>query len=142
MLMSGGGGVKHVYRGITSGAGNVTLPAPVNMDKTVVLSASKGSSGYVAARGTITMPDYNLRGWDGYNGNSIVTINLGDSTGDSPLRPLISPSNNLNPIIPNGSGSISGGTTNLTVKEYSARLVDENTIYCDGPVEWQVIEYN
>lgn len=122
MLMSGGGGVKHVYRGITSGSGNVTLPAAVNMDKTVVLSTSKGSAGYVAARGSISLTPSggSVPGQDGtYKGNA-----------------------DRNGSYPSYSGSISGGATDLTVKEYSARLVDENTIYCDGPVEWQVIEYN
>lgn len=36
---------------------------------------------------------------------------------------------------------LTGGTTNLTTKQYSAKLVNATTLSCDGPVEWQVIEY-
>lgn len=39
------------------------------------------------------------------------------------------------------SGSITGGSTSLTAKQYSAYIVNATTIYADGPVEWQVIEY-
>lgn len=138
MLMSGGGGVKHVYRGITSGAGNVTLPAAVNMDKTVVLSTSKGSAGYVAARGSISFPEFTIYGKPENTNTAIAFYSsyggLFPSGGNNSNRKFF--------IQADDAGSISGGSTSLTVKEYSARLVDENTIYCDGPVEWQVIEYN
>lgn len=138
MLMSGGGGVKHVYRGITSGAGNVTLPAAVNMDKAVVLSTSKGSAGYVAARGSISFPNFTFYGMPESTAEEIAWYSsyggLFPTGGNNSNRKFFLKADN--------AGSISGGTTSLTVKEYSARLVDENTIYCDGPVEWQVIEYN
>ena len=41
----------------------------------------------------------------------------------------------------NQTFSLSGGTTDLTVKEYSARLISPTQLECDGPVEWQVIEF-
>lgn len=41
------------------------------------------------------------------------------------------------------SGSMTpNGTTNLTTRQYSARLTSETTLQCDGAVEWQLIEYN
>jgi hypothetical protein len=47
----------------------------------------------------------------------------------------------LTATIPSLSGTISGGTTNLTTKQYSAVLTSATTLTCDGPVEWQVVEY-
>mgnify|MGYP001233315596 CR=1 FL=1 len=117
------GAVKRIQSGITAAAGNVTINA-VDTTKTMVLSASKGSAGYVAARGTITGTInpvmYTFIGSDG----KAYTVLLNHT---------------INGTITNGS--ISGGTTDLTVKIYSARLVNSTTIYCDGPVEWQVIEF-
>jgi|GEM_PF-6642985 len=116
------GAVKRIQSGITAAAGNVTINA-VDTTKTMVLSASKGSAGYVAARGTIT-----------------GTINpvMYTSVGETGTSYAIS-GGTTNGTITNGS--ISEGTTDLTVKIYSARLVNSTTIYCDGPVEWQVIEF-
>ena len=77
---------------------------------------SKGSSGYVAARGDITGKinvDY------GNNGGAIAGSYKSLSM----------------------NASLGGGTTDLTVKEYSARLTSPTTLVCDGPVEWQVIEF-
>lgn len=91
------------------------------MDKAIVLSVSKGSSGYVAARGNVSLtpsPAY----FGGSNGSP---------TGNSDYSRGVS-----------YSGSITGGTTDLTVKEYSARLTSPTTLVCDGPVEWQVIEFS
>jgi hypothetical protein len=110
--------IKGVQSGITAGAGNVTINS-VDTTKAVVLSASKGSAGTVAATGNITLTP---------SGGSVA------SPGD-PYQYVGSGS------FPTYSGSMSGGTTNLTVKVYSAKLVNPTTIYCDGPVEWQVIEY-
>lgn len=109
--------IKSIQRGVASAAGDVTISL-VNVNKTLVLSVSKGSAGYVAARGNITGTVSNTRYSGGNNGYS-------NSLYDSSL-----------------SANISGGTTDLTVKEYSARLVNATTLNCDGPVEWQVIEFN
>ena len=110
--------IKGVQSGITAGAGNVTINS-VDTTKAVVLSASKGSAGTVAATGNITLTP---------SGGSVA-----EDYGDA--RDVGRGS------FPTYSGSISGGTTKLTVKVYSARLVNSTKIYCDGPVEWQVIEY-
>ena len=112
--------IKGVQSGITAGAGNVTINS-VDTTKAVVLSASKGSAGTVAATGNITLTP---------SGGSVARA--GDSSHAGYVR---------DGSYPTYSGSISGGTTNLTVKVYSARLVNSTKIYCDGPVEWQVIEY-
>lgn len=110
--------VVNVQRGVTSGPGNITISA-VDMNKTVVFSKSKGSAGYVAARGNI---EGNVTGtyWSSNQGASPKNDNRRDSS---------------------LSATISGGTTDLTVKEYSARLISATTLACDGPVEWQVVEY-
>lgn len=120
-------GVKLVQRGTTAGAGNVTITA-VNLNKTFVRSASKGSAGYVAARGSISLatPVTDHYRYDG-NEPLLPYSSLDDwsSTGGWPPY----------------SGSISGGSTDLTVKQYSAKLTNATTLYADGPVEYEVIEY-
>lgn len=85
----------------------------------MVLSVSKGSAGYVAARGTVNLSPTTMFGDSG----GTYGTKYGDTRGAD------------------YTGSISGGTTDLTVKEYSAKLVNATTLSCDGPVEWQVIEY-
>lgn len=141
MLMSGGGGVKAVYRGTTTGAQTVELPAAVNMNKSFIYSVSKGSSGYVAATGTIALPNLILKAKRGSNYNVAWYSSQGGlySSGGAVL-------NNANDeyfyLEPKNNIYMSGGSTNLTVKEYSARLIDETHIQTDGAVEWQLIEYN
>lgn len=117
-----------VQRGITTEACTVTINE-VDMDKTIVLSVSKGSAGYVAARGSI-------------NGNSAI------KNGDNTYIKFYSTSGKTTTDTYSSQGSyvalngaLSGGTTDLTVKEYSARLTSPTTLECDGPVEWQVIEF-
>lgn len=112
-------GIKSIQRGVTAGPGNITISA-VDMNKTVVFSKSKGSAGYVAARGNIA-------------GNVTNTHWSDSAAGTSPKNYMLAGSSL--------SATISGGTTDLTVKEYSARLTNPTTIACDGPVEWQVVEY-
>lgn len=41
----------------------------------------------------------------------------------------------------NLNGSIIGGSTDLTVKQYSATLTSPTTLVSDGACEWQVIEF-
>lgn len=114
--------IKSVQRGVTGAAGNITLSKAVNVNKTFILSKSKGSAGTVAATGSITLTP-------GTNNNSIGSSSNSNPTGSGGMT------------FPNYSGSLTGGTTNLTVKEYSATLTNSTTINCDGPVEWQVVEY-
>ena len=82
--------IKSIQRGITAGAGNVTISA-VDPNKTVVFSKSKGSAGYVAARGTISLTP---------SGGNTSRYESGYSTTGNPTGSF-----------PNYSGSISGGTT-------------------------------
>lgn len=112
--------VVKVQRGVTAGSGNITISA-VDMNKTVVFSKSKGSAGYVAARGDIAG---NVTDTHWGRSSAYESLPRNDNLNDSSL-----------------SATISGGATNLTVKEYSARLTSATTIACDGPVEWQVVEY-
>lgn len=113
-LINKSGGVL-VQRGITTNAGIIKIKE-VDMDKTIVLSVSKGSAGHVAARGDIT-------------GN--INVDYGNSGGA--IR------GNYTTLSMNAS--LGGGSTDLTVKEYSARLISTTELECDGPVEWQVIEF-
>lgn len=102
------------------------------MDKAIVLSVSKGSKGFVAARGDISSANVNIPStrYDAGRYDMYDYVKNGDSSSTfPPLSGTIS------------STTLSGGTTDLTVKEYSARLISPTEIECDGPVEWQVIEF-
>lgn len=112
-----GGIVRSVQRGVVAAAGTVAVNR-VDINKAVVLSVSKGSAGTVAATGAIV-------GTVGGNlGSATVPNNGGTST--SPMT--------LN-------ATLSGGTTNLTTAQYSARLIGPTTLAVDGPCEWQLLEY-
>ena len=120
------GGVKSVQSGVTGSSGNITITS-VDITRSIILSVSKGSSGTVAATGTV--------------GASSITGNIamkGDISGNN-----LGSTNTYNlPITGTSAASdISGGVTNLTTKQYSARLTTGTNIYTDGPVEWQVVEY-
>ena len=159
------GGVKSVQRGVTAAAGTITI-APVDMNKAFVISASKGSTGTVATSGTLSGSlsgsiSGNLSG--NISGNMSVpgaqqfennSITFGDNLEVARLITWGQPpagggavSGTTGGTIsgsissPGLSGTISGGTTNLTAREFSARLTAETTIQCDGAVEWQVVEY-
>ena len=127
--------VKSVQRGVYSGAGgNVTISA-VRMDKAVVHSASKGSAGNVQVIGTST-----VQALTATQANSSLTGPFAGASSNGP-------STNSSLIITNGAisvpqqvGTLATNATNLTVKVYSARLVDSEHIYCDGPCEWQVVD--
>lgn len=106
-----------VQAGEVLAAGTVTI-SRVNPKRSFVLSVSKGSAGFVAARGNVSLAQSSGTPLGGGS-----TAFMGGS-------------------YPNFSGSLSGGTTDLTVKEYSAKLTSPTTIYCDGPCEWQVVEQN
>lgn len=110
--------IKNIQRGTTAASGTVTITA-VNMAKATIKSNSKGSAGTVAATGNISLTPSGGNTASSGGGGAV------DSTGS----------------FPSYNGSISGGTTNLTAKVYSAVLTNSTTITCDGPVEWEVKEY-
>lgn len=125
-----GGGVKSVQSGVASAAGTITINS-VSTTKSVVLSISKGSAGTVAARGNIASTG-TIGGQVG-NGNwNQIGINSGgyQNAGWPIMNGTVST-----------SGTLSGGSTDLTTKQYSARLTNATTLTVDGPCEWQVIEY-
>ncbi len=118
------GGVKSVQTGSPSAAGSVSITA-VNTAKSVMFSVSKGSAGTVAATGTVTPNGVGSAGAFVWNGSgsaaggdqsTAVTVNLPAST-------------------------ITGGTTNLTTKQFSAKLTNSTTVTYDGACEWQLVEY-
>lgn len=116
-----------MQRGVTSAAATVTIDA-VDIDKAVVLSVSKGSAGYVAARG-----------------NFASSISLSPSGGAISALASAGSAHFTGGSFPRYSGTMSGslsdGSTDLTTKQYSAKLISATQLQCDGPVEWQVIEY-
>lgn len=111
-----GAGVKSIQSGTALAAGTITITA-VTVAKSVVISVSKGSDGFVAARGSISLSQS--------SGTSVGGGSTAFQGG----------------AYPNFSGSITGGTTDLTVKQYSAKLTSSTQLTVDGPCEWQVIEH-
>ena len=116
--------VKSVQRGTTTSAQTVTINA-VNLEKSFVISTSKGSAGYVAARGNITG---NLKG-NLYRYERAIASDSYDPDETTYSATL------------SGTRKISGGSTDLTTKQYSAQLISSTQLQCDGAVEWQVIEF-
>ena len=143
--------IKSIQRGVTTAATTITVDA-VNMNKAVVMSVSKSSEGQVRASGYIntsgnitssitfssssTFYPHKLGGGNtGSKNYGTNTLNYFYESGrgvDAPMPAVITQSGNMSP----------SGTTNLTTKQYSARLTSETTLECDGAVEWQLIEYN
>lgn len=125
------GGVKSVQSGVATVAGTTTITS-VSTTKTVVYSVSKGSTGTVAATGNVSV-----------TGSITGTVGSGPRTPQG-LDDTYSGGTGGWPIYGGGvsaSGALSGGTTNLTTKQYSAKLTNATTITVDGPCEWQVVEY-
>lgn len=134
--------IKSIQRGVTTAATTITVDA-VNMNKAVVMSVSKGSEGEVRAQGSIRSSG-NITAGGYYAGNTgsaqnglSIKFRYDDSSRWTPY------SSADYPATVDQSGSITpSGTTNLTTKQFSARLTSETTLVCDGAVEWQLIEYN
>ena len=122
-----GGGVKSVQAGVYSGAGGTVTISAVVVAKSVISTVSKSSAGTVAATGS-------------------TSGTLSPSTG------IVSPggyySSNYDytkqtyTVSYTGTRTLSGGTTSLTTKQYSAVITNSTTITADGPCEWQVVEYS
>lgn len=128
------GGVKSVQSGVASAAGTATISS-VNVAKSVVYSVSKGSAGTVAARGTITQTSNGTISGDLYTGRIDQSGPMQPGTGGGSVGSIVNGTVNL------PTQTLSGGTTDLTTKQYSARLTNATTITVDGPCEWQVVEY-
>lgn len=132
VILGSGGGVKKIQRGTATVAGTITIEEVV-MEKTMVLSVSKGSAGYVAARGTLTTASYTVSGQT----SNEIPYNSGSHSAEQDYERAIS----FTATVPQHTGTLSGGTTDLYVKEYSAVLTSPTTLECDGACEWQVIEF-
>ena len=112
--------VKSVQRGTAAGPGTVTI-SPVDPTKTEVNSYSRGSAGAAASASAVagiskTGGGTPAQGGEGGRVNSTVSW-------------------------PTWSGTLTGGTTDLTVKEYGAVLTNSNTLTVSGACEWEVFEY-
>jgi hypothetical protein len=128
-------GVKSIQRGIYSGSGgNVTI-GEVDVNKAFTISESKGSAGSVKVSGTMTTPALTAS-----QGSSL--LNIGSGTGSAPMSGSVGgyTITNGNISIPSQTGTFNTADTDLTVKEYGARLVSGTQLYCDGPCNWQIIE--
>lgn len=125
------GMIRSIQRGASAGAGNVVINS-VNPGKAMVLSKSKGSSGYVAARGGFSAP---LSIYRAEYGTTYYFCGSYDGSGQA----IGTSSSIYNPFYMNAV--FTGGSTDLTVKEFSAKLVNATTISCDGACEWEVVEF-
>ena len=123
-----GGGVKSVQAGVYSGAGGTITISAVVVAKSVISTVSKSSAGTVASTGSVTgtlSPSVTILMQNGYYTQQY-------------------PSQKAATTMPSytGTRSISGGTTSLITKQYSAVITNATTITADGPCEWQVVEYS
>lgn len=117
---SGGSPIKSIQRGTAAGAGTVVINA-VNTSKAMVRSYSRGSTGYAGVAGTVAGRIYKY--WGGGTPHGL---------GGSPYA------NHQATIT-----DISGGTTDITVKECGAKLTNSTTLTIEGGgCEWEVIEFN
>lgn len=140
----GGGGVKSIQRASVGAAGTYTITA-VNTSKTLVHSISKGSAGTVAATGTVashivnhsSVPLIETGPWFSPSGMG-VRSDYGLSAPATYMSPMQLA---LNGNSTAAAANISGGTTNLVTKQYSAVLTNSTTITTDGACEFQVVEY-
>lgn len=111
--------VKSIQKGKTTSAQTVTINR-VDTTRSIVLSVSKGSAGYVATKSSFN-GTMNVNG----NNSSYIASIIGTRAGNWSMN-----------------GTMNGDNgTDLTVKQYSATLTSPTILYCDGPVEWQVIEF-
>ena len=121
--------IKSIQSGVYSGSGGTITITAVDTSKSVISTVSKSSAGTVASSGSVTgtlSPSLTVS----IGGMSVYTTSNLYNKGT-----LTFPSYT-------GTRSISGGTTSLTTKQYSAVITNSTTITADGPCEWQVIEYN
>lgn len=144
--------IKSIQRGVTTAATTITVDA-VNMNKAFLYSVSKNSAGTVRTTGGSISTSGNVT--SAYSSQNATRVKIGGgysdtyryrqngmqvyhndsgygSESDAPIPAIVSQSGNFYP----------SGTTNLTTKQFSARLTSETTLECDGAVEWQLIEYN
>lgn len=115
----------------------------VNMSKAVVLSVSKGSTGSVPVTGAINTSGYILANGTAKAGflqpTSTASCGYITAARSSNAAPDVSA---IYPVTITQSGSITAtGQTDLTTKQYSAKLISATQLQTDGAVEWQVIEY-
>lgn len=138
-----GGGVKSVQSGVFGAAGSASITS-VNTTKAIIHCVSKGSAGTVAASGTVS--SHVIQGFLDTNYSQGHGIRLeGSGGGPANWSVQVIQSGGVSSASNSGltatAASISGGTTNLTVKQYSAVITNATTVTADGPCEWQVVEY-
>lgn len=110
----GGGGIKSVQRGSAGASGTFTITA-IDTTKAYVVCYSKASAGTVASNSAAS--------W-GYTYAS-GSCGAGRTTTSSGTM----------------SFTLTGGTTNLFTKVYSAKIATSTTITTDGACDWEVVEF-
>jgi hypothetical protein len=152
---TGGSVIKSIQRGTAASAGNITITS-VDTTKTMVRSFSTGAAGTVAARGTMggtsTFPNNVV--WNGTTGH--LPTNLTTQTNYATGTGYVPPSRyggyyytytyayeavTQNTRTITHSGTLSGGTTDLTAAEYGVYLSNSTTLVATGPCRYEVIEY-
>lgn len=156
-VLGGGGGGFKVQRGVASAAGTIVI-SKVNMERAFVISVSKSSGGYVAATGSISASAISSGAISGsitgsLDGTARFTNGAAQS-GYSPQATFLGGPTSYNSAVSVsgtrtlsgslsgtvGAASISGGSTSLTARAFSAQLISPTELSVDGPCEWQVIE--
>ena len=140
LIQTGITAVKSIQRGVTTEATTITIDA-VNMEKSFLYSMSKSGNTTVYAKGNISLSGYIEEG--GYKVGMIGSTGMGMSANlvsGGGFRPG-GDANYPGTIHENGSLT-SSNTSPIVTKAYSARLIADNQIQCDGAVEWQIIEFN
>jgi len=115
-----GGGIKLVQRGEAVSAGNITITA-VDVTKTFVYALSQGASGTVASDSVIT-------GTLSPSGGG--TAQAGGAFGQGGSFPTYS-----------GTRTLSGGTTDATVKQMGVYLTNATTLTATGACRYEVVEF-
>lgn len=144
---AGSGPVKSVQRGEALAAGDITI-TEVNTSKTTVSSFSTAASGSAGANATIAgaTGDTGSRTIDSMTAYAAGYQSGSGSSGTydnrySSITWYVAPANLATSTGTLNAQSISGGTTNLTMKNNGAYLKDSTTITVTGPCRWEVIEH-
>ena len=116
--------IKSIQRGSASSAGNITISL-IDTNKSFIKSFSTGSGGTVQVTG-------NESGTLSPSGGSVV----GPGGGGGAISGGGTFANY------SGTRSFSGGSTNITVQEYGAYIVNSTTITVTGPCRWELVEYS
>lgn len=139
LIQTGITAVKSIQRGVTTEATTITIDA-VDMEKSFLYSMSKSGNTTVYAKGNISLSGYMTESGYKVGMPSTTGVGMAANVASGNYRPGSDASYPAT-IYENGSLT-SSNTSPIVTKAYSARLISDNQIQCDGAVEWQLIEFN